>query len=388
MSRPDVLILGAGVIGCAIARELALQGLDVVVLEGEHPGAGASWAAAGMLSPHPGGDEGAGGPGLALCVRSLGMYPALATALRQETGIDVELGDGGLLEVARDRSEEADVRQRLSACVEGGLAGEWLAADEVRRLEPELAPGLHGGAFYPGRHQLDSRRLVRALAVAAGRAGARIEAGRPVSALWVESSRLRGVLVGGERREAGHVVVASGCGSAALVPPGRGPLPVKPVRGQIVALESSAHLLGRAVVSEDGYLVPRRDGRVLAGTTLEPGERVARPTARGVARIADAAVSLLPALASCPFGTAWAGLRPCTPDGRPILGRDEQYPDLLYATGHGTNGILLAPVTAEWIARCLAGKPAPLERGPFLPSRFEGAAPGRGGAGSPSRPVA
>lgn len=371
MPLPDALIIGAGVIGCATARELASRGLSVEVLDSGPVGAGASSAAAGLLTPHPAGEAGpAAAAGAELCRRSLSMYPDLATALSAETGIDVELGPAGILELALDEQEEQAVRRRLERRREAGFPGEWLDAAEARGLEPGLGPAARAGALYRDDQPIDNRRLMAALAVAARRAGARLEAVRPPAGLWFDRGRLRGVHSGSERREGGTVIVAAGVGAAALVPPGRPPLPVTPVRGQIAVLDSAGQGPRHPLISEGGYVVPRRDGRVLAGTTQEPGEVDLRPTAAGLARILACAVGLVPSLADRPLLDAWAGLRPATPDGWPLLGRDEEHPSLVYACGHGGNGVLLAPITARWIGRVIAGEAAPLPEGPFRPGRF------------------
>ncbi|MGD8375515.1 MAG: glycine oxidase ThiO [Acidobacteriota bacterium] len=385
MSRPDVLIVGAGVIGLAVARDLASRGLDVVVLDRTRPGAGASWAAAGMLSPHLVRQSGAGQRAfLRLAARSLELHDGLAGALLEESGIDVQRDRDGILEVAPDEERARDLEQRLQIRAAVGLPARWLTAAEVLDLEPGLRPGLYGGAHHLRDGHLDARRLCRALGRSARLAGARTETAAPVARLWLGGGKVRGVVADGERREAGRVVIAAGWRSGELAPPGRPPLPLEPVRGQILTLEEARGRVRRPILSPDGYVVPRPGGRVLAGSTQEAGERDPRPTLAGVAVIAAMAGALVPGLADRPFGTAWAGLRPFTPDGLPILGIDPEHEALIWATGHGANGVLLAPATAEWVAGLVAGTGPPQDPSAFRPDRFTGSS----SAGSPGGPVA
>lgn len=384
MSRPDVLIVGAGVIGLAVARDLASRRLDVLVLDRSRPGTGASWAAAGMLSPHLVRQSGAGRRAfLRLAARSLELHDRLAGALLEESGIDVQRGREGVLEVAPDEQRARDLEERLQLRAAAGLPARWLTAAEVLDLEPGIRPGLYGGAHHLRDGHLDVRRLCRALGRSARLAGARTETAVPVTGLWLEGGRVRGVVAGTERREAGRVVIAAGWRSAELAPAGRSALPLEPVRGQILALEEAQGRVRRPILSPEGYVVPQPGGRVLAGSTQEAGERDPRPTLAGVAGIAAMAGALVPGLADRPFGTAWAGLRPCTPDGLPILGVDPEHGDLLWAAGHGANGVLLAPATAEWIAALVTGGEPPQDPDPFRPDRFGGTAP----AGSNDGPV-
>ncbi|MBX6365619.1 MAG: FAD-dependent oxidoreductase, partial [Gemmatimonadetes bacterium] len=207
------------------------------------------------------------------------------------------------------------------------------------------------------------------------RAGVRFELGAQVAAVESEGARVTGVqLAGGRRLPAGRVVLAAGSWSGEI----RGlprPVPVRPVRGQVVALESVPPLLGRTVATPDIYLVPRRDGRVLLGATVEEAGFRATPTAGGIHRLLAAAIAAAPALADAPVAEIWAGLRPGTPDGLPILGPDPELSGLAYATGHFRNGILLAPITAALLADLLAGEPPAALLEAFGVDRFKGGGP-------------
>jgi len=372
MPRPDILVIGGGVIGCACARRLAKDGATVVLLDAGQPGSGASSAAAGLLYPHfAGGDPSRPDDAfLDLCLRSLDLYPELVRALAEETGIDVGFRTEGMLEVALAEEDQRLLDRKAQVLTAASVRVEPLSGDDARALEPAVAREVRSALLLPSFHRIGSRRLTAALALAARRAGARIEADSPVTGLLVEGGRVRGALTVAGRREAGAVVLAAGTGSRLLPVGGRGPLPVEPIRGQIACLMSDGTLLRRPVIAGTNYLVPREDGRVLAGTTMERAGYDARPTAGGIAQVLARAAELVPASSELPIREVWAGLRPATPDGRPVLGPDPELPGLIYATGHGGNGVLLAPVTADWVSRTVSGEEPPADPVPFRADRF------------------
>jgi glycine oxidase len=360
----DVAVVGGGVIGCAVARALARRGLRVHVLERGIPGREATWAAAGMLAPR----SEAGGPGefLELGLRSLAAYPGLVAALLEETGVDAGLALTGKLDVALG-GDEAE-RLRAAAHRSGG-ALEWVDAGDLRRLEPDLTEDAVGGVWSASEGSVDSRRLVRALWLAAARAGARFRVGVGVAAVERRAGaafRLR--LEDGGTLEAGRVVVAAGAWSAALAGPS-GPVPVRPVRGQMASLRS-ADGPRHVVYSSAGYALRREAALALAGATEEEAGFEDQVTAGGVEAVLGGWRRLFPALGGAPMGATWSGLRPATPDGLPIIGPDPAEPAFWYATGHHRNGILLAPETARVCAAGIADGAAPPER--FAPERFLG----------------
>jgi glycine oxidase len=348
----DVVIVGGGVIGCAIARRAARDGLSVVVLERGAPGMEASWAAAGMLSPLA--EANGPGPFLDLLLAAREMYPAYAAALVAETGTDVGYADAGTLYLALREEDEAELGERWAWQSAAGLPLERLTAEEARRLEPAVSPSVRMALRFPGDHQVDSRALGRALADAAARAGAEVRAGVEAVRLLRESGRATGVACAdGTRVRAGAVVLAGGAWAGRMQGLPR-PLPVEPVHGQLLALETMPPLFRHVVDSPRCYLVPRACGRVIAGATVErTGERKA-VTPWGLRRLIDGAVEIAPALEHAPLAEAWSGLRPGTPDGFPILGPDPEMPNLVYAAGHYRNGILLAPLTGERVGALLS----------------------------------
>jgi glycine oxidase len=364
----DVLIVGGGVIGCAIARRAARDGLSVVVLERGTPGMEASWAAAGMLSPLAEADG--PGPFLDLLLAAREMFPAHTAALREETGADVAYADAGTLVVALREADEAELRERWTWQSAAGLPVERMTADEAREAEPALSAEVRMALRFPGDHQVDSRALGAALWSAAGRAGAEFRLGVHAVRLLREGDRATGIeCAGGERVRAGAVVLAGGAWAGRLDGLPR-PLPVEPVHGQLLALETVPPLFRHVVDSPRCYLVPRASGRVIAGATVErTGDRKA-VTPWGLRRLIDGAVEIAPALEHAPLAEAWSGLRPGTPDGFPILGADPDVPNLVYAAGHFRNGILLAPLTGERVGALLARGEWCADVAPFGIERF------------------
>jgi glycine oxidase len=366
--RPDVLVAGAGVVGCAVARELAQAGLAVTVLERGEPGREASHAAAGMLSPLA---EGGGtGPFQELLDLANTRFPALADRLLAETGIDIGFRDRGTLAVALGDRDVEVLDERASRMLDAGLEVDRLSASETLALEPALCSSVRGSLRLPLDRQVENRALTRALWAAAVGAGAEFRTGVDVVGIRCERGRVTGVdAAGGERFSAGRVVLAAGSWTGGLGGlPGR--VPVEPVHGQIVAVSSLPPLLEHVVHAPGCYLVPRADGRLLIGATTERTGFVKAVTARGVHSLLAAGIDTVPQIADLPLIDAWAGLRPGTPDGMPILGADPALENLFYATGHYRNGILLAPLTAEIIRHLLVGGPAPVDLSPFRVDRF------------------
>jgi glycine oxidase len=367
----DIIIIGGGVIGLAIARTLRRDGLRVALFEkNSQLGGEASWAAAGMLAPQS--EAAAPGPLLDLCLVSRALYPTFAAELRAETGIDIELRTDGTLLPAfseREAQRQADIADWQRAA---GLEATNLSASEAFALEPSLSPNVHSALFFPNDWQTDNRRLTHALIASVHAAGVEIRCGADDITLHSEGNRIQGAHVSGERWSAPIVVNAAGSWAARL-PPEALRLPttsVRPIRGQMLAAAMEPpNLLRHVIRTERAYLVPRFDGRLVVGATVEDVGYAKRVTAGGVARLLDGAIATVPALAEAALLETWAGLRPLAEDDLPILGATE-LDGLLCATGHYRNGILLTPVTAEIIRRLALGEPPPLDVTPFSPVRF------------------
>lgn len=373
MSRTvDVAVVGGGVIGCAIARRAARGGLSVEVIERARPGMEASWAAAGMLSPLAEADG--PGPFLDLLLRARAVYPSFAALLREETGTEVGYSDAGTLFLSLREEDDAELAERWAWQSAAGLPVERLSAGEARRLEPAVAANVRGALRFSGDHQVDNRALGGALWSAAARAGAAFRLGAEAVALETEGDRVTGIaMADGSTVHAGTVVLAGGAWAGRMRGLPRA-IPVEPVHGQLLAMETMPPLFRHVVDSPRCYLVPRAAGRVIAGATAEKRGFDRAVTPRGMARLIAGAVEIAPALGDAPLAETWSGLRPGTPDGLPILGPDPEVEGLVYATGHFRNGILLTPLTGDLIGDLLVGGTWGEDLAPFGIGRFEGRA--------------
>jgi glycine oxidase len=363
------------VVGLGIAWRLAGRAA-VDIFDRAAAGSGASHAAAGMLAAcceaEPGEEE-----LIALGRDSQARWPGFADELLRASGIDVELRREGTLVLALTADDQAEIGHRLEFQQKLGLPLEWISAAATREREPHLAGKIAGAVFSPQDHQVDNRKLAHALRIAAEAAGASIHEHQPVKEILVQGGRARGVTFDdGTTFSADIVVLAAGAWSRGIggLPPDRRP-PVRPVKGQMLALQmdAAAPLLNHVLWAPGAYLVPRRDGRLIVGGTVEEKGFDDTITAGGMLTLLEAAWRAVPAVEELPIAEIWVGHRPGSRDDAPILGRGP-VEGLFYATGHHRNGILLAPVTADAMARLIlddvveaAIRPFGLER--FLPAR-------------------
>lgn len=372
METADAVIVGGGVIGLAIARALARAGLQqVVLIERGRLGAEASHAAGGMLAAQAECD----GPDdfLELACASRELYTEFAEALLEETGINIELDRTGTLYLAFTEEDERETEHRYRWQSEAGLPVERLTGGEARRLEPVVSEKALGALRFPLDWQVENRRLVVALSAAAERLGVTILTGLNVESLLIERSRVVGVKTARGRIHSPVVVVASGAwGSSLLIDDAnRAAIQIEPVRGQMLCFEARPPVARHVIYSPRGYLVPRMDGRVLAGSTTEHAGFDKRVTAGGAHAILGHALEIAPALEILPLVDAWAGLRPRAVDDLPVIGACTQTRGLFYALGHYRNGILLAPMTGELLAdEITKGARSPLTKA-FTPERFQ-----------------
>jgi glycine oxidase len=298
------------------------------------------------------------------------LFPALAAELRERTAMDVGYRPSPLLHLAVQAEEEPSLRAHRAWQADHGVAVAWLDRAAALDLEPSLNPDLRAALFYPDDHQLMPLALARALARAAVDLGATIREGAAVDRLLLEGDRVVGVAIGDERLHAGEVVIANGAWASAWSEALRTPIPVRPVRGQMVALRTIGTGLRHVVSSVEGYLITKADGTTYVGTTVEEAGYDARPTVAGIARLLALAPRLVPRLADATFISAWAGLRPGTVDGRPLIGRVPGWQGVTLAAGHYRGGILLAPITGELVADLLANRRPRLPVDAFDPGRF------------------
>jgi glycine oxidase len=364
----DVAIVGGGVMGCAIALRLAQRGLAVTVVERGIPGAEASSAAAGILGPQWEA-EGAG-PLLELGLRSRALYPSFAAELRELSGIDIGFAKAGLLEVAFDEAGAQALAARWTWQRGRGLRGEMLEASQVHAVEPHLGPAVRAGLRLPDEGHVNARALARALSQGAAIAGAKFLQGHYVRRVVTAGNRVAGVELDGETLSAKIVVIAAGSWSSLVEGGGVPPPTVRPARGQMVAIEMRPPLFRHVIAAHGrGYLVPRLDGTVLAGSTLEMVGYRKEVTVAGLAEILAMVRALVPALDHAPVVETWSNFRPYTDDHLPVLG-GTGVEGLVLATGHYRYGILLTPITAQLITELITGGGASLDLTPFSAARF------------------
>jgi glycine oxidase len=352
--RRDVLIVGAGLIGLGIAYELAKEGISVRVLDAHAPASSASWAAAGMLAPYTEALEGEAFE--AACVRSLEAYPGFAAEIEERTGVDVRLRRDGIVEAAYDDAAAARLQAHVAALAARGVAAEWHDRAGALELEGVLGAGCIGVALVHGEGQVDNRALGRALRAACEGRGVRIDVGIEALALECGDGGVRGVRTKSGFIGAAVVVNAAGAWSGVLAGvPLEARVPVVPIKGQMFALAVPPYLIRRVLWLPGAYAVPRSEGRLLVGATVEDAGFDLRVTAGGIRTVLDAALDALPMLRDFAICETWAGLRPGSPDGVPFIGATalEGY---LVATGHHRNGILLAPLTARLVADLILGR--------------------------------
>jgi glycine oxidase len=375
----DAVVVGGGLIGLSTAFELDRRGLAVAVVEAAaRIGRSASWVAAGMLAPV--GELEFGEPELLeINLASAGLYPGFVASIESESGVEVDYSRRGGLHVALDRDEAEALKRVLELQLRLGLESEWLGPAASRRIEPGLSPGLNGSILVPGDGMVDPRALTSALASALESREVPVLTSTGVVGLEVSGGRATGVGIdGGSRIAAGAVVAAGGAetGRTSWLPESDRP-PVRPVKGQVVELRGNPAdpVCERILASERSYIVPRSDGRLVVGATVEEMGFDTSVTAGGVHELLREAYRLLPDISELEFTGATAGLRPGTPDNLPVVG-PAHTPGLFLATGHYRNGILQAPITAATVAEMIEAGAAPGDRadGPMAaagPARFE-----------------
>lgn len=360
------IVVGAGIIGASIAWRLAQQGVRVTVFERAQPGGEASSAAGGILGPQKESD--APGPFLELGLRSRALYRAFVDEVESASGIACALSDHGILQAAFDAAGAEKLAEKAAWQRRLDLRVELLDSSAARQLEPSLSEAAVAALHYPDDRHVDCQRLTRALAVAARRAGVVFRTGH-VARVARQGDRAVGVEVDGERVESDSVVVAAGAASGLVGDCGLTPAHLRPARGQMVALRPQGPLFDRVLFSDRGYLVPRRDGRVLAGSTFELVGFDKRVTADGMAKVLGMALELCPELKEAEIEATWAGLRPLSVDRVPVLGPGP-VTGLFLATGHFRNGILFAPLTALAVSDWVQGRAPLVDLTPFDPRRL------------------
>jgi len=367
MKKFDVAVAGGGVIGGAIALEVSRAGMRVGVFDRQQPGQEASWASAGILSPAP--ESPAMIAMVPLGKMSLALYPEFVVQVEEISGMNMGFRSKGTLEALFSGDAKAELSTIIALHHGLGLKAEPLRAADARKLEPALSEDVEAAVLRPDERSVDNRILTSAVLEAARRSGAEIFADNGVKAIWREGQRCAGLILQNEKVEATWTIIAAGCFSAAI--DGIAAYaPLRPAKGQMVALRAEDVEIERVLWDEHIYLVPRNDGRILAGATVEYTGFDKRTTAGGIEKILSAAIELAPGLANARIEETWAGLRPDTPDHLPILGPTDM-DGLLMATGHFRSGILLTPITARLIREWITEQSVSVDWDRFSPLRFQ-----------------
>ncbi|MGH9430741.1 MAG: glycine oxidase ThiO [Terriglobia bacterium] len=369
--HPDVLVIGGGIIGCSIALRLAQGGLRVTVLEKGNPGGEASSAAAGMIAPQ--GEICGRDPFFELCAQSRDLYPNFISEIEQLTSRRIYYRRNGTMLLALNERETQELEQIYQGQTEAGLPVDRLTAAETRNRVGGLSPEIRKALYIAGDHSVDNEELSAALAVGCERLGVQFRAGAEAKRLKMNGKTLERVETspngaGGTTLSAGCYVLAAGAWSGLLAKDAGLKLPVIPCRGQMMELEADTEL-PMVVRAGHYYLVPRSGGRLLAGATAEYVGHHKAVTAEGLQSILEGASRMGPFVKQLRFRRAWSGLRPDTADHLPVLGRGS-IQNLVYATGHFRNGILLAPVTAKLISELILKGSASCSLDAYSPERF------------------
>lgn len=355
-----IAIIGAGIVGMALARELRREKHEVLLVDAGAPGRGATWAAAGMLGPSS--EAQTPGAFFDLCRAAGAYYPDFIRELEEETAFTTGYRTDGTVYVYHSPAKRDELGQRFAWQRDAGVPSVHLDESEVRVLEPDARGA--GGFLLPGDAQVDNRLLAAALVESCRARGATFIQAR-VESVAVEGGRANGVVIGSEATPADAVVNAAGAWAGAVAAPGVHP-EIRPVKGQMLALESERPFLKHVLHDHSIYLVPRAGGRVIAGATMEEAGFDVSVQEEVIERLRDAAVKLVPRLAHGRVAEAWAGLRPAAPDGLPRIG-PTSLPGYFLATGHFRNGILLGPLTARLLTSLILNNRADPLITPFLP---------------------
>lgn len=366
----DALIIGGGVIGLSIARELHKRGVGrITLVEKGRCGEASSWAAAGMLGPQAEANE--VGQFFNVCVESRDLYPVFAAELYEETGVDIELDRSGTLYLAFTDEDVRVIGERFEWQTRAGLAVEHLSTEGTQRAEPFVSPDVRESLFFPNDWQVENRKLLAALRKYAQLSGIEIREGIEIKNLVWDAGEITGAASETESFFAGKTILATGAWTSFIkLGDSDVPIKVKPIRGQMLCFQMADRQFQRVIYSRRGYIVPRQDGRIMAGSTSEDAGFENVVTDANTAALREMALEIVPSLGNLEIVGKWAGLRPMAADGLPVLGEIAGYRDLFIATAHYRNGILLAPLTAKLAADSLVvgGDSAYFDH--FGPDRF------------------
>lgn len=376
MANEKIIIIGGGVIGLGIGWQLAKSGTSVTIFDREEAGRAASWAAAGMLAPYA--EFHTEEPELLqLGIQSLSLYPQWVEELERDAEMSIGYRVEGTLIVGIEPDDTHQLRHLFKAQQQFGLDVHWLNGRDACKIEPALSPRVTSAIHCENDHQVDNRLMVSALKKAFQKYGGELYENRSVAALVIENGCVNGVRTEEGISHCDLAILAAGCWSTQIegIPDDMLP-PVRPVKGQMLALEMEEGIEIKTVIRTirakyptSVYLVPRSDGRLIVGATNEEMGFDERLTVGGMFELLRGAWEIVPGLYELPILDSWSGLRPGSRDNAPILGKTP-IPNLIYATGHYRNGILLTPITAYEISRLIMTGESSQITNPFQLTRF------------------
>ncbi|MGH7738832.1 MAG: glycine oxidase ThiO [bacterium] len=367
MGAKKVIIVGGGVIGLSIAHHLLSRGVQPIVVERGAFAKEASWAGAGYLDLRAAAQV--GGAYFDLCRFSFDLFPQWVARIEKESGLATELVESGSLDLAYDDKDEDGIRSLEKKLNEKGFAGRWLASDKARELEPGLSAKVQSAFYLKETRQIRPPRLTRALLASLQKQGAVLRELEMVQSFLAKGRVIRGVKTNKETLEADAVVLASGAWTGLWGEKFKRVIPVKPIRGQVLLFQRPPGFLKHILFSSLAYLVPRLDGRIYVGSTLEEVGFDKSTTSLGLERLKRGAQRALPELENVLMDDSWAGLRPGSPDGWPFLGKLPDWEGVWLAAGHFTHGLLLSAATGQLIAQDLLGEKPTIELSPFALGR-------------------
>ena len=368
----EILIIGGGIIGLTLARKLHKKGFrKITIIERGNVGRESSYAAAGMLAPQA--ETDIIDPFFKFCVDSHKLYADFARELFEETGVDIQLDKSGTLYLAFDEADAREIRRRFDWQTKAELEVEHLTAKEIRKAEAFVSPDVREGLFFPNDWQVENRKLLDALQIYAEINDIEIIEQTEIENLLIENGKIEAAQSKNKIFRAETVILATGAWTS-LIKSGENvlaSLDVKPIRGQIFSFRTAKRLFERVIYSPRGYIVPRADGRIIAGATVEDAGFDKNVTTSGIEFVRENALEIAPSLVNLKISESWAGLRPFAKDGLPILGEFPEIENLYIAAAHYRNGILLAPITAEILANKIAENIASDYLDIFSPRRFQ-----------------
>ena len=365
----DVIIIGGGVNGCSIAYYLAGEGRSVLLLEREKLAGKASSAAAGMLGAQVEVRE--EGALFDIAKESRAMFPSLQYELKEHSGIDIELVQKGMLKLAMNEEEERHLKSMIAFQQKLGERAEWLAPEQVAAREGKLSDALLGAMDIPMDGHVNPERLTHAFAKSAVTLGAEVKEYVEVYKLITDGSTVKGVETSNGTFHGENVVVAAGAWSKRLLGECGVTVPAYPVKGECFSVITERPLLASTIFTESCYIVPKSGNRLVIGATMIPDTFSESVTVGGLFQLMEEAARVLPALKSATFERSWSGIRPQTGDGLPYLGQHPTYKNLVIASGHYRNGILLSPITGKLVTKMIHGEPLPVYMEAFKLDRLK-----------------